>query len=193
MNQVLDFRPLTSGSDIERAKALATQAVAASPRSAVTHYAKGQALRVQGHHQDAIREYEAVLALDRNWVAAFADIGRCKIFIEPVDEAIPAQQKAIRLSPRDPWIAIWYFRIGQAHLIQSRIDEAIGWLERACAVNPATEFFHAYLASACVLSGDRRRAAAELGAVRRLSPANLGLSTAIGADLSLLCPRYERA
>lgn len=168
VNRVLNFRPLTSGSDIERAKALAAQAVSVSPRSAVTHYAKGQVLRVQGRHQEAIHEYEAVLALDRNWVWAFADIGRCKIFVGPVDEAIPAQQHAIRLSPRDPNLAIWYYRIGQAHLIQSRIDEAIGWLERACAANPAPAFFHAYLASACALKGDSKRAAAELTEVRRL-------------------------
>jgi adenylate cyclase len=166
--RVLNFRPLTSSSDIERADALASQAVASSPRSAVTHYTKALVLRAQGRYQDAIREYETVLALDRNWVMAIADIGRCKLFTGPVDEVIPAQQRAIRLSPRDHRIPMWYYRIGQVHLIQSRIDEAIEWLERACAASAPLAILHAYLASAYALSGDSRRAAAELEEVRRL-------------------------
>ena len=54
-----------------------------------------------------------------------------QIFIGPIDEAIVAQQQAIRLSPRDPGMGLWYFRIGEAHLLQSRLDEAILWFEKA--------------------------------------------------------------
>jgi len=43
-------------------------------------------------------------------------------------------ERAIRLSPRDAVIGIWYFRIGVAHLLQSRIDDAIVWLKKRRAV-----------------------------------------------------------
>ena len=80
-----------------------------------------------------------------------------------------SQEQAIRLSPRDPEIGIWYCRIGQVHLLQSRIDEAILWLEKARSANPALPAPHAWLASAYALKGETERAAAELAEARRLS------------------------
>jgi adenylate cyclase len=155
--------------DSARAEKLAEQALAASPRSPLAHFAKGQVLRVQGRPKDAIPEYETVLALNPNWVEAIAAIGRCKIFVGPIEEAIPAQEQAIRLSPRDPNIGLWYFRIGQVHLLQSRIDEAIFWFGKACISGPGMPFFHAHLASAFGLKGETERAAAELTEARRLA------------------------
>jgi len=86
-----------------------------------------------------------------------------------MEEAIPAQQLAIRLSPRDPQIWLYYFWIGQVNLLQSRLDEAILWFERAHTANPDQPFPHAYLASAFGLKGDSRRAADELAQARKLS------------------------
>ena len=43
----------------------------------------------------------------------------------------------IRLSPRDPNIGLLYDRIGYVHRLQSRIDQAIPWLEKARSTNPA--------------------------------------------------------
>jgi TolB-like protein/class 3 adenylate cyclase len=166
--RVLDFPVSTSDVDIKRAGELATQAATESPRSTLAHFAKAQVLRVQGRCDEAIPEYEAVLALNRNWVGALADIGRCKIFVGPIEEAIPLLERAIRLSPRDPGIAWWYARIGQAHLLQSRIDEAILWLEKANTANAGLWYVHAYLASTCALKGDIERAAAELTEAKKL-------------------------
>ena len=78
------------------------------------------------------------------------------------------QEQAIRLSPRDPLIGNMYYRIGAVHLLQSRTDEAIVWLEKARNANPALPIVHAYLASAYALKGETERAAAELAETRRL-------------------------
>ena len=94
----------------------------------------------------------------------------CKFFTGSIEETIPLEEQAIRLSPRDPQIGIWYFRIGVAHLLQSRIDEAIVWLEKARSANAGRyRMLHAYLASAYALKGETERAAAELAEARRLS------------------------
>jgi adenylate cyclase len=82
---------------------------------------------------------------------------------------IPLVEQAIRLSPRDPLIAIWYFRIGVAHLLQSRIDDAIDWLERARGANAELPYAHSHLASAYALRGEAERSAIELAEARRLS------------------------
>jgi hypothetical protein len=80
----------------------------------------------------------------------------------------PAQEQAIRLSPRDPNIALWYFRIGQVHQIESRTDEAILWFEKARIANMQLPFPHAHLAAAYALKGELERAAAELAEARKL-------------------------
>jgi tetratricopeptide (TPR) repeat protein len=79
--------------------------------------------------------------------ATIGNIGRCKIYLGLMDDGVALEEQAIRLSPRDPFLAVWYFRIGQARLLLSRIDEAISWLERAHDANPAYLFVAAWLAA----------------------------------------------
>jgi TolB-like protein len=159
VERVLDFGSSSAEADIKRAEELATKAIAASPRSAITHHAKGQVLRAQRQCKEAIPEYETALALNRNSVSTLAAIGRCKIYIGPIEEAIPALEQAIRLSPRDPGIANWYFRIGEAHLLQSHIDEAILWLEKSRGGNAEPPYVHGNLAAASL--GEARRLGGE--------------------------------
>src|SRR6266446_6202888 len=169
VNRALDFPTSSTSGDIKRAGELATRAVTASPHSALAHFASGLALRAQRRCDKAIPEYETAITLNRNYAGAFADIGRCKIFVGPIEEAIPLQEQAIRISPRDPFIGIWYFRIGQAHLLQSRIDEAILWFDKARSANAGLWYVHAYLASAYALKGETEPATAELAEARKMS------------------------
>jgi hypothetical protein len=55
----------------------------------------------------------------------------CKFLTGGSDkEAIALAEQAIRLSPRDRSIWFWCTWIGFVHLLQSRTDEAIAWLEK---------------------------------------------------------------
>ena len=168
VSRVLDLGSSSEDADIQRAEDLAANAVAASPSNALAHYAKAQVLRVRRRCAEAIPEYEAALAVNRNWVDALAEIGRCKIYIGPIEEGIAAQQQAIRLSPRDPSIWRWSYRIGEGHLLLSRIDDAILSLEKARNANPAPAYIHAFLAAAYALRGETERAFVELAEARRL-------------------------
>jgi adenylate cyclase len=166
--RVLNFGSSSAEADIKRAEELATKAVAASPRDWYAHYVRGQVLRVLRRCAEAIPEYETALALNRNLLYALTSIGRCKIFIGPIEEAIPVLEQASRLSPRDRDIANWYYRIGEVHLLRSHIHEATLWLEKARGSNPGFPYVHAFLASAYGLKGETERAAAELAEARRL-------------------------
>jgi TolB-like protein len=166
--RVQDFVPESSDADIERAERLAGQALRSSPRSARAHFSMAEVLRTQRRYAEAISEYEAVLALDRNFVDALADLGRCKTYIGPVDDAIIDQERAIRLSPRDPRLWNWYFRLGEAHLLQSRLDQAIGWLEKARSDRREIWYVRAWLAAAYAHKGDLNSARAELAAATTL-------------------------
>jgi TolB-like protein len=169
-NRALDFPSTTSAGDIKRAEELASKAVAAFPRSPLAHFAKGQAMRAQNRPEEAMAEYEIVLALDRNWVGAMFGIGWCKFYTGAIEEMVVALEQIIRLSPCDPYIGSCYSRIGAGHLLQSRTEEAIVWLEKARTVIPFRPFPRICLAAAYALKGDTERAQAELAEAQRLSP-----------------------
>ena len=158
----------TAAADLDRAEGLVGQALVAAPSNPLAHFAKGQLLRVQGRCEDAIPEFETYIASNRNSAGAIGFLGHCKLMTGSIEEMIPAQEQAIRLSPRDPYIANIYWRIGVAHLLQSRTDEAIVWLEKGRSANPARPWVHAWLAAAYALKGETERAAAELAEARRL-------------------------
>jgi tetratricopeptide (TPR) repeat protein len=159
--------------DLRRAEGLVCQALAAKPRSAYGHFVKGFVLHAQARSQEAVPEFETALALDRNIVGALHELGACKIFTGSIDEVIPLVEQAIRLSPRDPDIGLRYFLIGTVHLLQSRTDEAIVWLEKARSAMPASPLNHSWLASAYALKGETEPAAAELVEARKLDGGDL--------------------
>jgi adenylate cyclase len=168
--RVLNGLTASAAADLERAKGLSEQALAASPGSPLAHMAKGQVLRAQRRYAEAIPEYETVLASDRNWVYAYFALGQCKLQTGSIEEAIPLFEQAIRLSPRDTELGVWYQQIGNVHLLQSRTDEAITWLEKARNNTPEHPTIRADLAAAYALGGEIDLAAAELVEARRLSP-----------------------
>jgi adenylate cyclase len=182
--RVLDNMTDTAFADIARAEDLAAQALASSPRSPLAHFAKGQVLRAQRRPEEAISEFETVIALNRNWINALGAISWCKLYTGSIEQVIPVLEQAIRLSPRDPFIGTWYNRIGTVHLLQSRIDDAILWFEKARAANPALSSVRSNLASAYALKGESECAAAELGEARRLS--------GDGRFLSIACLKAAR-
>jgi TolB-like protein len=141
--RVLDNLTDSPAADIARAEGLARQALAASPRSPPAHLARGQVLCAQCRYEEAIPEYETVIASNRSWASALVALGQCKLYTGSIEETIPLVEEAIRLSPRDPHLGGWYFQIGLVHLLQSRTDEAILWLERARSANPESPFVHA--------------------------------------------------
>jgi tetratricopeptide (TPR) repeat protein len=124
--------------NFQRANELVGRALEASPRDWFANYVKGgQLLRSQGRCEEAIPEFETALALNPNWLNSLNLLAWCKFMIGSSAEAIPLEERPIRLSPRDPFIGNFYSRIGLVHLLQSHLDDAILWHERARSANPA--------------------------------------------------------
>ena len=170
-NRVVDTRigmTDSAAADVERANELIAQVLAASPPNPMAHFAKAQLLRAEHRCKEAVPEYETAIASNRNNVAAYRNLGACKFLTGSIEESISLEEQAIRLSPRDPVLGVTYWRIGQAHLLQSRIDDAIVWLEKARSDEAGLPYVHAYLASAYALKGEIPRAATELAEARRL-------------------------
>jgi adenylate cyclase len=174
--------------DIARAKGLIGQSLAISPGSTDAHLARGLVLRAEGRCDLAIPEYERVIASNRNSTLVLFSLGVCKLRTGSIEETIPLEEQAIRLNPRDPNVFNRYLVIGQVHLLQSRTEEAVVWLERARTGNPGSPGPYPWLASAYALKGDLDRAAAELAEWRRLlgGTAYRGINRMRAGDLGVV-------
>jgi TolB-like protein/class 3 adenylate cyclase len=168
LNGVVD----PSGADLKSAEELIEQALVTSPRDPLAHLAKGQLLRAQGRFAEAIPEYEAVIASDRNQAVVYAILGWCKFAAGLADdEVVQLGEQAIRLNPRHPSVAVAYNLIAAVRLYQSHPDpdEAIVWGEKAVHINPKHPWGHFNLAVAYGLKGEINRAAGELAEAQKLS------------------------
>ena len=157
---------------LRHAEGLIDGAVTILPRNAGAHFQRGQVLRMQGRCDEAIRELEMAIDLDRNLVDAYSVLGQCKLVTGAFAEVIPLEEKALRLAPSSPFVGNRYQRIGMAELLQSHVDGAISWLEKARA---AQTIWHSEwvaqansgLAAAYALNGDTGRAADALAEARK--------------------------
>jgi adenylate cyclase len=178
VGRVIDLMTDTAPADLSRAEDLVNRALAAKPRYARVHQVKGRVLRAQKRWDEAVLEFETALTLDRNSVWALHFLAQCKLLTGLIEEAIALEQQAIRLSPGEPQIGWWYMVIGTAHLLQSRTDDAIVWLEKARNNLPAAVDVRSRLAAGYALRGETERAATELGEARKLSGGDLFSSIA---------------
>ncbi|HET6160983.1 MAG TPA: tetratricopeptide repeat protein [Dongiaceae bacterium] len=155
---------------LARADAAITRVLSASPNDATAHFVKGEILRGGGKDlESAIREYETAISLNPSLAPAYASLGNAKIRAGRAEEAFSPLETAIRLSPRDPLLNIWYFNICHAYTHLGQDDEAIEWCRRSVAVSP---FWIAYvdLASAYAWTGRAAEAHAAVAELLKLSP-----------------------
>jgi tetratricopeptide (TPR) repeat protein len=175
VNRALRNQASNTAADTARADDLVERALTASPDNASAHFVKGQILRIQGRCLEAIPEFERTIDADRNFASAYGNLGWCKFLTGSIDEVIPLEEQAIRLSPRGPFIGTLYSRIGMVHLLQSQTGEAIVCFKKALL--PARPIgmlggVHLSLASAYALKGEMELAASEIAQVQRLLEPN---------------------
>ena len=85
-----------------------------------------------------------------------------------IEEAIPLDEQAIRLSPGDPYLQNYYQDMGIIYLLLSRSNEAIVWFEKAR--HPGLDWPYSFLAAIYALRGESEKAAANLAEAGRLCP-----------------------
>jgi len=167
VSRVIDESSDNASADIVRAESLIEQALQSAPSNAMAHHTRGQLLRVRRKCDDAIPEYQTAIALDPNLPHAYAWLADCKLKTGSIEGVIPLLDRAIQLSPQDPSIGPWYWRIGMVHVYRHEPEEAIAWLEKAQAGyatrGPAAGYWvHGWLAAAYGLRGEIERAKSEL-------------------------------
>jgi adenylate cyclase len=160
----------TPADQLRRAEDAIGRVLSVFPDDAMAHFVKGEIQRARGRNVEvAVSAYEAAIALNPSLAPAYGALGAAKIRVGHSAEAFAPLQMAIKLSPRDPLLNIWYFYIGHAYTHLGQFDPAIEWCRQSIAVKP---FWIAYadLAASYAWTGRQSEAQAAIAELRRMRP-----------------------
>ena len=101
------------------------------------HLDHGRACLDKGKYDDAIADYDKVIALNPNIATAYTNRGVAYRKKGEVDRAIADYDKAIALDPED---AAAYFNRGLAHESKGEVDRAIADFRKALEIDPSHQY-----------------------------------------------------
>jgi adenylate cyclase len=119
-------------------------------------------------YDKALAEAERSLTLDPGSAWALWRYARVLTFSGRPEEAIPLQEKAIRLNPLGP--APFYGDLGFALRLTGRLEEAVGFYKKALERAPNDFWFHAHIAALYIMMGRDEEARAAAAEVLRINP-----------------------
>ena len=120
--------------------------------------------------EHALREFKLAIGLDGNLAIAHAYLGLMKFFLGRAGETRAHVEEAIRLSPRDPLLFLWYFFLGVADIHLGRVVQALKSLRKSVEINPNWGLSQFVLAGALGLAGQLAEAAEVCAVAQRLAP-----------------------
>jgi adenylate cyclase len=155
----------TSREQVVAAEEAARKSLSIDPNNALAYVATGLIHRAREEHQSAIESFSRAIELDPNFALAHAQKGAQLMLVGRASETPAYVEQALRLSPHDPSIGIFYWILGRSYFFAEQYGEAVPWLLKSVQARPNLWYNRAYLASAYALSGkpeDGARALAEL-------------------------------
>ena len=165
--------------DMAAALPLAERAALAAIRSdsedAWAHMALGHVYLMARRFDDSLAEYETALRLNPNFALAQGYYGLSLSYSGRWQEANEAACRAIRLSPRDPFVAVYDGIAAYAQFIGGNYTQAIDLARRA--IRQRSDFVGALrvLTAAAAAAGDMEVAGPALQDLRRAQP-NISLA-----------------
>jgi adenylate cyclase len=112
------------------------RAVAADDQDAMAHTSLAVYELFSNRHDDAIQRLKRAIELDPNSSFARGYLGAALSFGGDPDGSIAPLEEAIRLSPRDYLMVIWYTASAWSHLEAERFAKAMNSAKQAIEFNP---------------------------------------------------------
>jgi adenylate cyclase len=100
----------------------------------MAHYADGFIRRSKGDHQGALDAFDRAVELNPNFAGAYAQKANQFVLLGRPQESPSLVLKAIRISPRDPSLGVFYWVIGRAYFVMRDYDDAVVWLRKSVEV-----------------------------------------------------------
>lgn len=139
--------------DIRRAEDLASRALAADANSYHARHAKARTLIAQKRAEEAAIEAERSLRLNPGYIPTYLDLCQANLMLGVPNKTIEYADRAMRLSPPDPYLYVFYAQEALGHIMMGQDQLAIACLRRAVANNPDFPTPLAYLAAMLALTG----------------------------------------
>ncbi len=146
---------------LQRAEELAGRALARDPNLALPHVALGHVYGTRYDYAHAERELRKAVELDPNDPSAWQFLAWALSYKQPPEalEAEAAARESIRLSFS---IAMGYYQLGRALMLQGRYGEAVAAFEQALRLDADYAAPHVGLAQTYLAQGNYEHALAEL-------------------------------
>jgi TolB-like protein/tetratricopeptide (TPR) repeat protein len=154
----------------ETAERVALAAVQADGEDPWAHTALGSVYFSTRRLEDAIAEFERALWLNPNFCLAQGYYALALCYGGRARDAYEAAQHAIRLSPRDPSLAIFYGVAAYARFIEREYGEAIALARTAIRQRGDLTGAYRVLTVAAAMVGDIDTASSALEELRRTQP-----------------------
>jgi TolB-like protein len=167
----LTFLPHDRAARLAAAEAVLTRALSLAPADAHAHLYLGMVQIWTNRALQGIRECERALELDRNLAEAHGQIGGAKLQLGQAQDTLAHVEEALRLSPRDRAVFVWYTFAGWAKLDLGKEEEAVVWLRRSIETNRNYPTSHFLLAAALAHLGRLPEAGSEAQVGLAISPA----------------------
>jgi adenylate cyclase len=152
----ISFGPTREGADPNAlGDELVSRALALDPNYSRAHSLKAYILGFQkGRLDEASAEFERALSLDPSNVSAVGGLGWDYLHRGQFEMSLEYFDKAIRLSPHDPYVSGWYQGEAASHFGLKQYDQAIEWARRTIAFGQsANPWPHFSLIAALALAG----------------------------------------
>jgi tetratricopeptide (TPR) repeat protein len=157
------------------AKRTALAAVQADSEDAWAHYALGGFYLITRRFDDSLAEFELALRLNPNFSQAQNYYAAALGFCGRWEEGVQAAYRAIQLSPRDPFLALYYGSACMAQFIGHNYEEAMRLARIAIRLRSDYAGAHRVLTAAAGMAASPEDAAAALQELRRAQP-NISLA-----------------
>jgi TolB-like protein/class 3 adenylate cyclase len=149
-----------------------SKALSVSPEYAWAWHHQGLLGMFQRRIPEALIAFDTAIALNPNLAVAHANMGEAKRRRGRPEETFAHVEKAIRLSPRDPYIGMWLFFSGAAHFNLGHYGNAIQELRRSIQASPMAgpTYAYTYLAAALVFEGRDAEAKTAVSDCLKINP-----------------------
>jgi TolB-like protein/Tfp pilus assembly protein PilF len=148
-----------------------------------TRFAMAAAHRNRGRLDESLAEFEAALSLNPNFALAQGTYGLVLTYVGRWQEGANAARRALRLSPRDPFSAIFNGIVAYAEFVGGNYHEAIRLAREGIRQRPDFVGNHRQLTASAAMAGDLELAKTSLQDLRRVQP-NISLRW-LGENLPL--------
>jgi adenylate cyclase len=159
--------PARSIEELERA---ARRSVALDSNEPHAQLVLGHIGALTGKRDQMIAAYSLAVQLDPSFSFGYFSLGMSLARAGRPEEGIENLEKAMRLSPQDSWMWLFFHGVATAHFAAARYEEAVEWSQRSLQRMPGWAVTLSILAASYGHLGRIDEAQSALREVRQLNP-----------------------